>query len=63
VPVETPTNNGTSIQEQVRQDEAVTQEPAVQDETAPQEAVMTDLTFTQETIVPLETTIDSITAP
>jgi hypothetical protein len=35
VPVETPANNGTGIQEQVRQDEVVTQEPTVQDETVP----------------------------
>jgi hypothetical protein len=35
VPVETPANNGTLIQGQVRQDEAITQEPAIQDETVP----------------------------
>jgi hypothetical protein len=35
--VKTPANNGTGIQGQVRQDEAVTQEPTIQDEPVPQE--------------------------
>jgi hypothetical protein len=44
-------------------DMVVTQEPAIQYELIPQEAVMTDTIITHETIVPPETTIDSITAP
>jgi hypothetical protein len=63
VPVETTTNDGTGIQEQVMQDEVVPQEKTMQDETIPQVPVMTDPTVTQETNVPQETTIESITTP
>jgi hypothetical protein len=35
VPVETTANNGTGIQEKVKQDEVVPQEPTVQDEIVP----------------------------
>jgi hypothetical protein len=48
---ETPANNGTCIQGQVRQDEAVTQEPAIQDGLVPHEADMTNTTVTQEPVI------------
>jgi len=48
VTLNTPENNGPSLQEQIMQDVAVIQAPTVSVDTVPQEPVMTETNVTQE---------------